>query len=192
MKRLSFVALFAAAASSLPIAAFAAAPPALYNKTISVSYSESKDLRGVDGDTRHRIVHGQIEIFVSSQGRVFRRAARQAVGMHGSRSKIVNELGRSRGPDGNEIKTANVRYNGELAFNGRSITISTKFESGMRRVTIQFDGGFSSCTAAVTYGKEGGAPGLVHHGMNGRLYAATNISASTPTCSITSGTSFDD
>ena len=50
---------------------FAAAPSALYNKSVVAAWSESRGLKGVDNQTVHRVVSHSMGIYVSGAGRMF-------------------------------------------------------------------------------------------------------------------------
>ena len=163
------------------------APAQLYNKSILISWTESRDTTTVEGEKRHRIVSTDYGLYVSSAGRVFSQFGRTGMGSKGKNgrkgNKVRNSSGASQAPDGSTIKTSNARYHRALSFDGHSINTTTQFESGARRLSVTFDNGFGSCSASVMYGKEAGVPGVVAHGMNGQLHVLNSVGISTPTCS---------
>jgi|SRR6185295_18699092 len=181
--------LIATLAATLSASAFAAAPSALYNKSVTASWSEARSMKDVDDRARHRVISHTMGIYVSSNGRVFMQTSRIA---HVRGNRAVNSKGSSISPDG-VIKTANsVASRGrEISMSGRSIVEMVKFESGARRVEISFDEGFRSCSLKVQYGKDGDTP-IVARGMNTRLHAVTSISVASEHCAIRDGNMFGE
>jgi hypothetical protein len=170
-------------------AAFAAAPSALYNKSITVSWAEARDMKGVDGHARHRVVHHVQGIYVSGNGRLFMQTSRVAHG--GAKGRQVNAAATSHGPGGSmKTSTAQAAKGREVQMNGRSIVVMVKFDSGARRMEVKFDEGFRSCSVHVAFGKEEGAPGKVIRGMNSRLYMVAKTDVSSQSCSIRDGNMF--
>jgi hypothetical protein len=74
------------------------------------------------------------------------------------------------------------------------------FESGARRITVNFDGSFRACTVDVVYGKERGVPGIIMHtAFDGTHREETHFQAtlrlstykvSDQNCTITDGNIF--
>src|SRR4051812_31504274 len=88
------IATFAAALSGS--VAFAAAPSALLNKSITASWAESRDMETVDKRAMHRVVHHTIAIYVSNNGRLFIQKSR----VSHNRGRAVNAGASSHSPDG--------------------------------------------------------------------------------------------
>jgi hypothetical protein len=172
--------------SLLSSAGFAAAPSALYNKSVMASWAESWDMTDVEGVSRHRVVHHNMGIYVSSAGRLFMQSSR----VSHNRGREVNAVARSRSPEGS-MKTSNAAgvKGREVQMTGRSIVVVVKFDSGARRMEIKFDEGFRSCSVSVVYGKEDNAPATVTRGMDGRLYM-TKTDVSSKNCSVRDGNAF--
>jgi hypothetical protein len=175
---LATVALMSVAASA------AAAPSQLYGKSVLIQWAEGRSQKFPDGTTNHRVVHANFVMYVSEAGRVFMQSARHVVNRRG---KAVVSAGRSKGPGGDEIKTANMRYSGKGQWKGQIYTSVVSYQSGARRLVLTFDPGFGSCKLELTHGKEQGAGGMVHHGMTGRLTMTTSVDVSGQTCSIRAG-----
>jgi hypothetical protein len=150
-----------------------AVPAQLYGKTITVSASVSVNAVAEDGTTANRPRQVQRTIYISSKGRIFSRAQRQA----GRNSDTVD-----RGPR----ETANsFRFDGN-----RLIGVNLRFLSGAAQLVVNFDSGFQSCTASITFGRESGRP-FKFKGLNGKTYTATGTpTASSPSCSIRDGNPF--
>jgi hypothetical protein len=167
--------------------AFAAAPSALYNKSITVSWAESRTMKGVDGHQIHRVIHHTQGIYVSNNGRLFMQTSRVA---H-NRGRAVNAAATSRSPDGlMKTSTAQAAKGREVQMSGRSIVTTVKFDSGARRMEIKFDEGFRSCAVHVLFGKEDNAPGKVIRAMNSRLYMVAKTDVSSQSCAIRDGNMF--
>jgi hypothetical protein len=148
-----------------------AAPPQLYDKAISVSFSVAVNARAEDGrSARSRQVDRVI--YVSTKGRLFTRVSRQA----GQRSET-----RERGPE----TTA-----GAFRFQGNTLVGVLNMPSGASQLTITFDPSFSSCSASVVMGREGGKA-LKFKGLDGRIYTVEGRpSISGASCSIRQGNPF--
>jgi hypothetical protein len=58
---------------------FAAAPAALLNKSITVTWSESRGMKDVDNRASHRVIHRTMGIYVSGAGRMFTQTSAAAV-----------------------------------------------------------------------------------------------------------------
>ncbi|HZP77391.1 MAG TPA: hypothetical protein VFB45_14710 [Pseudolabrys sp.] len=191
MARLTLGVLLFGVISFVPFDARAgSAPPALYNKSVLISWTESRDMKiPSTGRVIHRTTDIDYGIYISSAGRVFSQMGRQNKALRYTRM-TVNQSGSSVGPDGNTIKTSNEHYGRSLSFQGRSITTTTKFESGARQIRVDFDEGFGSCRVTVVHANERNAPAMVHDDMNSRLFIVSAVDSSAPTCAIRDGNIF--
>jgi hypothetical protein len=169
------------------ITGLAAAPAALLNKSITVTWSESRDMKDVHNRASHRVVHRTMGIYVSSAGRMFTQKSAAAVVRN---SRWVAESASSHGPGGS-IKTSNAQIHAgrEVRVIGRSLVETVKFDSGARRVEIKFDDSFRSCSVHIVYGKEGNTP-IVSRGMTTRLHAVTSLEIGSQSCSVRDGNMF--
>ena len=156
--------------------ALADAPRQLYNKTIKISWSVAVAQTGPDGQKKNVSVAVYHTVYVSSAGRLFERASRST------------KAGRKQ----SEIAPgATSNAGGEatgLHFEGNRLVGATAFAQGARRFVATFDPGFSSCTVAVTFGREAG--GLKRKGVDGVMYTIDSMTASGESCSISEGNSF--
>jgi len=169
------------------IAIAGGAPVKLYNKSITVHWSEDRSQKQTDGTAFSRVTHVDLGIYISNAGRLFRQLGRTVTN---SRGKVVASGGTSAAPDGSIIQANKNKYSSTFQFIGRSLTGTTMYESGARRITITFDDGFRSCNVSISHGKEDGAPGLVMHSVSGRFYMLTSISISGASCSLQDGNIF--
>jgi hypothetical protein len=87
------------------------------------------------------------------------------------------------------VENCTSRYHPVVQWQGRTLTAVTPFDSGARRVVVNFDESFRSCTVDVVYGKERGVPGVVLHADTTRLVLA-QIKISSPECKVIDGNMF--
>ncbi|HLZ05251.1 MAG TPA: hypothetical protein VKR55_24270 [Bradyrhizobium sp.] len=162
----------ATAVATLVAPAFAGGvPPQAMNKTISVSFVATGEAKAPGGLARGFSTQVSVIIYVSSAGRLF------------FRKRIAN--GRySRGKD-----IAPGEGRGTASFQGNRLIGVVPFEAGARQVTVTFDPSFSSCTASVIEGHDGGGV-IRRHGPDGAMYEVTSASTLNPSCSIQSGNAF--
>ena len=160
-----------------------AAPQGLYGKSVTVSWTETRSQRDA-GQAAFRPVSLPFTytVYVSSEGRPFKRltsvsASRRAtgsldrVGMAGQRA------------DGSA---------GAMQFVGNTIVASTSSSGGYgRRIEINLDGGFGSCSAKVISGKTPGKKvAAVKSVATGNMVEFESISAGPASCSIQAGNAF--
>ena len=140
--------LFTAAAVAAAAPAHAEqAPAALRGNSVVVAWQEVRLQRNV-GEADFRTVQAShsLSLYISSVGRVFSRmtfATRAGSATRDQISGTTPEAGMARVP----------------SFSGRTLTVFMPYRGvgGMRRVTVNFDEGFGSCTAKVIHAKEEGA-----------------------------------
>jgi hypothetical protein len=159
-------------ALALPATTANAAPAQLLNKTVFISFSVAVPAKGADGSTLSGARNSQRVIYISSAGRVFARASRQA-----GRSSETKEAG----PEATTVRIA-----------GNSLVGVMKYPSGASQLTVSFDPSFQSCTAQILTGGESGKP-IVFKGLNGVMYTATGkMQFSGISCSIKDGNALAD
>lgn len=147
-----------------------AAPAGMLNKSVTVSMSVTIPARAADGTSQANARAITRTIYISSQGRVFARADRRV----GKNSQSVE-----RGPG-----------EASLRVSGNSLVGVLPFPSGASQLTINFDPSFSSCTAQVIMGAEGGKP-FVYKGLDGKMYTQTGrAQVSGVSCSVRAGNAF--
>jgi hypothetical protein len=162
------------ATRSLP--AFADAPRALYNKTIQISWSVAVSQMSPDGQKKNVSVAVNHTVYVSSAGRLFERASRST---RKGKRETENAPGATQNRGGEATG---------LHFEGNRLVGLTAFAQGARRFVATFDPGFSSCTVAVTFGRD--AAGLKRKGIDGVMYTIDSMTASGESCSIREGNPF--
>jgi hypothetical protein len=150
-----------------------AAPAQLLNKTVRISASATVNAVAPDGSRTSVPRTVTRTLYISSKGRVFSRSERRA----GKNADTVDQAPGAGGDSG-------------FRFDGNRLIGVTLSASGARQVTITFDPSFSSCTATIAFGREGGKPYKVK-GLDGKMYTATGVpTASSATCSVQAGNPF--
>jgi len=174
------LAISAGAVCGHGVAHAAGAPPALFNKTISLSWSQSIVQRSDDGRTVTPTVNHRRTIYISSQGRIFTRAVRSINNRQFSGSKTGQLApGDTRGYAGGAVS---------VAFQGGELVGTQAHVSGAGQFRASFDSAFTSCKVRLIYGRSGG--NMRWKGLDGRMYEALSSTASGESCSIANGNAF--
>jgi hypothetical protein len=146
--------------------AHAAAPTGLYNKTVTVAWTESGTYTRVsDGKPASPTGKFQAIVYISSAGRPFVRA---------SNTNGTYSHSGDRGPEHNNVQFEG----GKLVMTGGSIGIA-------RRLITTFDAAFTSCTTSVTIGKVGPNARIV--GFDREIYNVISMQAGAASCAIANG-----
>lgn len=162
-------------------AAFAAAPPQLRNKNITVDTALQVMGRTADGRTVSPQIQTQHVIYVSSAGRAFVRATRRVNERAFAAGRTTEvEPGKSASGD------AETR---ELRFENGKLVGSFAFVSGAARAVVSFDAAYSTCNASVTFGRAGGAP-IKWTGLDGVVYEVQQVGVARQTCTLREGNPF--
>ena len=152
------------------------APRPLYNKTIQISWTVDQVAHTADGQSRNRAIAVNQTIYVSSAGRLFTRSSR-ANGSRSKQSEMAPGANQNQGGEATGIR-----------FQGNQLVGSLAFAQGARQFVATFDGGFSSCKVAVSFGREGG--GLKRVGITGEMLTIESIKATGESCTIRDGNPF--
>lgn len=155
--------------------AFANAPAAAYNKTITISFTSSGTRIDSLGKSAGYTTQVTRIVYVSDNGRLFMR-------------HIATNMGRGRLARGGDFEPGSGR-GGNFTFQGNRLVGTTTFAAGARQITATFDPGFTSCTATVVDGRTSGG-GFRLRAPSGEMVEITSVSNSTPSCSIQSGNAF--
>jgi len=147
-----------------------AAPPALLNKTVTISYSVSaSDMDGPRSSGTRAVVR---TLYISGAGRIFSRADRR----EGRNTEKID-----KGPD---------RTAGSFRFAGDKLVGVLPFASGAAQLTVNFDRAGQSCTASVKGGRENGQA-YRWKAVNGEMHTGS-LMFSGESCSIRDGNAFGD
>jgi hypothetical protein len=161
------------------------APRELYGKSISVAWSESITGRpGGDQTTRNWLRVYLMNIYISSVGRPF---VRLTMGGTGNSEKTrgahgTGNLSSSTAPDQPSSEATD-----RVDFQGRSIAVYREFQSGARRIAIDWDG--AGCKASVINGRQAGKNIVQQSGGKGQ-FDVSSIQVGTVSCSVREGNVF--
>jgi hypothetical protein len=178
MERIRRIVVIAAglAAAMSSSAAQAAPPKELFGKTVTVSWTETREQRPV-GEQNWRQVNGSIamHLYVSEAGRVFNNIS------YATRAGSAERAGEIAGGGKRTIN-----------FSDRSLVILMPAGAGSAtRIIADFDAGFSSCSAQVTRAKES-ADTIVrrYSGIIKRMNEIRSTTVGSASCSIKAGNAF--
>lgn len=170
------LAVVAAAIAVHSVPALAQAPRQLYNKTVLLGWSAASSQSAPDGRRFNVTVTANRTIFVSSTGRLFERASRS---VPKGRGQTENAPGATRNAGGEATS---------LRFEGSRLVGHVAFAQGAVRFVATFDPSFSSCSVAVSFGREAG--GYKRKGVDGVMYTIHSLVPSGENCSIRDGNPF--
>jgi hypothetical protein len=158
-----------------------AAPPQLYNKTVSIGWTVQSTLRDPDGKERGNTTNISYVVYVSNAGRLFERTSRS----DGKRSKTGDNA-----PGANQTKGGEARG---LHFEGNNLVVNRGYSgsggSGAMRAVVSFDSSYSSCLVNVTHGKEGGSV-IKRKGLDGVVRELLSLNVTGTSCSVREGNAF--
>jgi hypothetical protein len=161
-------------------AGYAATPQALYGKSITVSWLETRSQRdGQSGPFKPIGLPFTSVFYVSTEGRLFTRSSTRSPGGAGSVDKVGTSGSNAAGDARN------------VSFSGNKIVSNVASQGAGRHTEISFDPGFSSCTAQVITAIPKGAKTAVVRSMTtGNIVEFESVSAGPASCSIASGNPF--
>lgn len=163
---------FCIAASSLAFPA-SAAPPEVFNKTVTLSFDHHTPAMCDNGRPNRATRHVAQQIYVSTKGRLF---AKTAVGA--GRALRQKEFAPS--------------VSSKFRLSGDRIVGTFPEASGATQVTVTFDSSYRSCNAEVVTGLEPGKP-FVWIGVTGVRCTGTGKAViSNVSCSVSEGNPFVD
>jgi hypothetical protein len=171
-------------------------PTQLYGKSISFRWVEEIDFTHPDGRHGNVVWSHEVGWYISTRGRIFTRSGAVQIrgagfGRHLGTGKEIKGIGSSRDPEGDEINAHNP-YRQTSEFKGHTLTLTKVFDSGARRITVNFYERFHACTVDVVFGKERGVPGIIRHASFGGRVSLTTYTVSDQNCTITDGNMFGD
>jgi hypothetical protein len=162
-------------------AAFAAAPPQLRNKNVTVNVGLQILQRMADGRTVAPQVQVQYVIYVSKAGRAFVRGTR-SINLPSFSAARKQEVAPGQNPSGD----AETR---EMRFESGKLVGSWAFISGAARAVVSFDSTYANCNANVVFGKAGGAP-IKWRGFDGQQLEVQSVNVTSQTCTVRDGNPF--
>jgi len=155
-----------------------AAPQQLLNKTVTLSWTAQSVQRDPAGKERGTSANIKYVIYISSLGRLFE---------HSSRSANSRTQGGDQDLNARQTKMGEARG---LRFEGNTLVANRGYGgaggSGAMRAVATFDASYSSCTLAVTHGREGGGI-LKRKGIDGVVREFMSITVNGANCSVQNG-----
>ncbi len=149
-----------------------AAPAGLLNKSITVSYTTTIPGKKDDGSPATGSRIAVRTVYISSAGRIFGRVFRRDGNATQTREAGPSEAGNT------------------FRFAGDKLVGAMQFASGAAQMTISFDTGGQSCSAAIVAGRDNGKP-IRWKGVDGAMRESTGpVTFSNVSCSIASGNAF--
>lgn len=125
-----------------------AAPAQLYGKSVVVTWTEERNQR-VKGEEHVRNVgrNGQFSVYLSAAGRPFSRMSYSFARARGGAITGAKDAVGGESSGGNR----------SVAFQGNTLSVGMSMSGGARRILVNFENGFQSCSAQVLTGKAEGA-----------------------------------
>lgn len=157
------------------------APAQLRGRSVVATWTETRLQRlGGMGEFSERSYPHSLSAYISSEGRVF---AKRTVFVGGGRRGSTSGSKSSVGEDSGNSQSAQIR--------GKSLFVMSQFHGGARMVRIDFDPGFSSCTANVILGRENGEGVMRGRSLTtGQTLEIKSAKVSNPSCSVRDGNVF--
>jgi hypothetical protein len=161
------------------------APKELYGKSITIFWFES---RAVSGPRGGELRNPKIAVYISTTGHIFSRLRVEIATRNGfSGVRAHPSASADQGPGASGAKV------GSTEFAGHSLIMTSLFESGARRISVEFDDRFTSCQAKILYGKEVGQRTTRQTSMfGGQSEEVGAIQISSVGCSVREGNVFTE
>lgn len=159
-----------------PVSA-ADAPKALFGKSIIIKWQETRVQRHVGEPSFYDVrASHNLSIYVSGEGRVFNRLTNTTRAGTAGTDQVAGSDGAKRVP----------------AFKGQAMDVYAPFQAGgMRHVAVEFDTGFASCKAKVTYAKPPGTKESVAFSPITKKYVEfQSLTPGSASCELQSGNVF--
>jgi hypothetical protein len=186
-------ALILGAALAAPgIAESATFPGPLLGKSIALNWTNRRQqvFQGSDAAVS-RSFNSSLSIYISTAGRAFTKESIAVTGGGGSGRRGRFGLGGGRTAENVQAPDeARNAMGGKYVvhFEGGALQVDSPLIAGARRISIMFDAAYTSCTARVIWGREGGTgPIRQRSWITGRRFEVLSIQSSTPSCTLTSG-----
>ena len=154
------------------------APLPLFGKSLTLSWQTSRVERHLmSGQTRQFGASATLRVYVSTQGRLFTEKTGVALGPSTRGGQRHQEV--SDSPERREVR--------EWRVEERSLVAYHEFRSGVRRVVVDFDKDYRTCSLKVSFAKLGGTENIVR----GNGWEIQSIEVSSPTCRVQAGNIFE-
>ena len=169
-----------AAAAAVVLAGTNAAqaePPAqLSGKSVVVTWTDTRSQRDGDNPEFHTVNGSHVlTVYVSTAGRLFIRQVNTTRRGSGGRDQAPGDKG---------SRTA--------VFEGQSMTVFGQSRGGAQRTVVQFDSGFTGCSATTGLGFEHGQTSVSTSPITGKRVEMRSLTVNSVDCSVRSGNAFGD
>lgn len=152
-------------------------PERLYGNSLSVSWIDHRTIRAPTGEVQQRTQRSSLKIYISNAGRVFSKFDRST----------GNRQGTSRSQISGDSKNL-IQWNWEEG----ALVADQHFVKGARRLVIQFDPAWTSCTARLHHGRKIGTKSIIYKGTtSGKDFELLSIEVASTNCTIQHGNVFD-
>jgi hypothetical protein len=152
-----------------------APPPALIGKSLVFTW-QTRSSQIADGATETLTHNFDRIIYVSTEGRIFRRGGRAIVGTNRARRGDL-PLGDPMAADGKR---------GDTRFEGGRLVLVQAFLKGAVRIVVGFDTGFRNWSLSAVFGR--GRDGeMVRKGLDGKIHRIMSIELVSQSCAVQDG-----
>jgi hypothetical protein len=170
------------------VASAGSTPKDLYGKSITVQWNESLTGRFETEQFTRILGHAyEMNIYISTAGRSFVRLIQSNAG--GVSHASVAGGGSTQEP---LLIAPGKSSSDHVDFQGHSIVVYREFQSGARRIAIDFEGAGKSCKATIINGRQAGS-NAVRRAMRGPehgVFDASSIQIGSVRCSMQEGNVF--
>jgi hypothetical protein len=174
---IGFVSLLSAAFFSATGDAGIATLPQLFGKSVTLAWQTSRVEKNLaTGQIDRYASSATLRVYISNKGRLFTQ--KTALGPSPGRANVSFEV--SDSPDRREVK--------EWRAEGASLVGYHEFNSGMRRMIVDFDKDFRTCSLKVSFAKQTGTEKIIR---KGGIKEIQSIDVSNQTCRIEPGNVFE-
>jgi hypothetical protein len=159
--------------------ALATAPSQLFGKSLTLVWQTSRVEKNlVTGQIQRYAASATLRVYISSKGRLF--TEKTWLGPSLGRQNVGRSFEVSDSPDRKEVK--------EWRVEGTSLVAYHEFNSGMRRMIVDFDKEYQTCSLKVSFAKRNGSENIIR--QDG-IREIQSIEVSNPTCRIQAGNIFE-
>jgi hypothetical protein len=153
----------------------AGAPEALKGKSVIVTWTETRQQRYVGEPNFYSVdASHNLSMYVSTVGRAFGRLTNSTRAGSGTTEQVAGESGGAYG-----TRTT--------LFDGQTMTVIGVSKGGARRILIEFDASFASCSARVASGFEPGKSSVVLSMITKKYVETKSVTTNGASCSVKSG-----
>jgi hypothetical protein len=176
---------FIVAALAAPVSrGWGASAAPVRNKSVELSWEELRTDKVLwSGKVSSFSIRTRLDLYISSQGKVFSQMTR--VGSGKGVANISRQAGEEKPGGSLHWKISNWH------FEGRALVGHQEFgPNGARRMSVEFDDNFLSCTAAIQAGRASAKNMIATYADTGEKAEVLSEEIRSPTCSVRDGNVF--